>query len=169
VGHDDDRGSPTRQVLWEIYVRAVDRQNQLRTGLDGRADLGGIERVDAQPQTGRDELAHNVSECGKGDARHAPDVDHVGAGAVEVLRGIIERPAREARRIVDFGEDLDVPRAILARGGGAPEVARNFAQVLRSFLDTDRELLGNRVQITLAKAWNQDQVGAIRHLERPRD
>src|SRR5213593_3141716 len=64
----------------------------------GRADLVGVERVDAHPHPLAHELAHHIAEAGEFASGCAADVDHIGTARAIVLRLPADRVTRETWR-----------------------------------------------------------------------
>ena len=135
VGHDDHARAGAGEVARDVDVRAVHAQHELGAGRDGRADLVGIEGVDADAHAGADQLAHDVAERRETASPGVQPMSMTSApDCAEVVGRAAQRLARQPRRVVDLGDDLDVPGAVVARRRGAAEVARDLAQVLRSLL-----------------------------------
>src|SRR5262249_33750031 len=149
IGNRDDAGASAGEVGDDRKIRAVDTQHELRAGADGRTDFAAVERVHADTQAGGDELAHDVAEHREREARRTADVDEIRAGRAEVLCRRPNLGARQLRRIVDLGDDLDVPRAVVGRGSRASEVAGNLPKVLRAFLHRHMELVADRARVAL--------------------
>ena len=124
LGHGDDARPGAREVARDLDVRAIDAEDELGAGADGRSNLLRIERVDADTPARLDQLGDDVAERREGQPGRAADVDDVGAGRVEVVGGAADVCARQLRRVVDLGGDLDVPRAVAVRRGGPAEVSR---------------------------------------------
>src|SRR5213076_1273400 len=66
------------------------------------------------------EPTHDVRQIRELASRRAADVDDVGAACTIVFGLPANRVAREPRRVVHFGHDLHVVRAVVAPGGRAP-------------------------------------------------
>ncbi len=129
----------------------------------------GSKRIHADSHAGGHQLAYDVAERGECETRRAADVDDVGARLAVALGLASNGVAREPRRVVDLGDDLDVPRAVLARLGGPPEMARDLAQVLGSLLDAHADVVRHGPGVALAQPRDHHQVGARRHGQRTRD
>ena len=112
------------EVARHLDVRAVDAQHQLGAGRDRRADLVRVEGVDADAHARRHAArAPRRASAGKGrpgvqpmSMTSAPESAKVLGRARRISR------QRQLRRVVDLGEDLDVPGAVVARGRGHAEV-----------------------------------------------
>src|SRR5207244_3419256 len=76
-------GRPAPGLAGRVEVGAVHAEHELCTGRHGIADLPRVERVDAHPHPGGDELAHHGAEIGIREPGGAADIDDVRpAGAV---------------------------------------------------------------------------------------
>ena len=115
VRHHDGARAGSGEIRDDVEIRAVHAQHELGPGGNGGADLADVEAVDAHAHAGRDELADDVAEGGERQSGRAADVDDVRAGLAEVLGRSTRLVTREARNVVDLGDDLDVPRAVVAR------------------------------------------------------
>src|SRR5712671_2701119 len=104
-----------------------------------------------------------------GNAWRAADVDDVGAGSVKVLGGAEDLLAGELRGVVDLGEDLDVPVAVVAPGRRAAEMPGNLAQVFRSLVHRDADRVGDHGRIALTESGNHHPIGSARRRQMLRD
>src|SRR5213082_2259534 len=159
------------EVARDLDVGAVHAQHELGSGLHGGTDLAGVERVDAHPHPGRDQVANHGGQVGKCAPGGAADVDQIGAAYAVMLRLEADRFPREPRRVVHLGDDLDVVRPVVACRRGAPEVLGDLPQVLGALLHRHTELLRDHGRIALAQAGDQNEVrvGERGGLEEARD
>ena len=85
------------------------------------------------------------AERGKRPAGRAADVDDVGTGGAEARRPRRRSlAARQPRRVVDLGQDLDVVVAVVPRGRDAAEVRGDLAQILGPLLHRHADRVGER-------------------------
>ena len=143
LGHRDDAGAAAGQIA--ATTSRFDRftlSTSSAPALDGGANLLRIEGVDAHAHPGTHQLADRVGQIGKRTARRAADIDDVGPGGAERVGRRPQLAARQPRRVVDLGQDLDVVVAVVARGGDAAEVRGNLAQILRPLLHRHADVAG---------------------------
>ena len=164
LGHGDDARACPSEIARDLDVRAVDAEDELGARLDGRSNLPGIERVDADAPARLDQLGDDVAERGEGEPGCAADVDDVGAGRVEVVSRAADVFARQLRCVVDLSGDLDVPRAVAVRRRGPAKMYRQLAEIARSFFDAQAQGLANQPRVALAQPRNHHEVGAVRHV-----
>ena len=79
------------------------------------------------------------------------------------------RLERQPGRVIDLGDDLDVPRAVVPREFGAAEVTRNLAKVLWPLLHGNSNLLRNDLRVALTQSRNENKVSVLWRFERPRN
>ena len=92
------------------------------------------------------------ASAGNGESRRAADVDDVGA-RFAVARGLAANGlARQTRCVVDLGDDLDIPGAVLARVGRPSEVTRDVAQVLGPLLHVAHRASRSGPRVAFAQA-----------------
>jgi hypothetical protein len=151
--------------LDDLDIRAVHAQDQFGAGGHCRADLSRIEGVDADTEALRDERGHDIAERGKRHARGAADVDDVRPRCTVVLSLLANGLGCQLRGVVDFGQDLDVERAVIRGGIGPAEVPRQLAQVLGSLLHTHAEPLPQDEDVPFTQPGQKHEVDVRWHLE----
>ena len=160
IGKRNDANAAPREIAGDAEVASVDAQHECRARVDRGANLLGDEAVDAHADARRHELAHDIAERGEGEAWRAADVDVVGARVAEAKGLAHDRIAREARRVVDLRDDLDVPRAVVLARGGLAEELGDLAQILRALVDAHGEPICDRLGRALAESGDQHEIGA---------
>ena len=149
--------------------RSIDELATIYDRLDRHPDLGWLEAVHADAHARRAELAYDLTQGGEWHARRAPDVDHVRAARLEIARGGADLLARQLRRVVDLGEDLDVVGAVVGRGRGLAEIPGNLAEVLRPLFHGHPVALAQEAGLAFDQPREQHQVRAGGHLEEAGD
>ncbi len=93
-----------------------------------------------------------LAELGERAPRRTADVDDVGTARAVVLREGAQRRPLHLRRVVDLGQDLDLPGAVVGAPRGAAEILGNLAQVLRPLLNGKAESSRQDRGVALAQA-----------------
>src|SRR5665213_1442316 len=165
VGDGDDANVAAGELARDVEVAPIHAQHHRGARVYRRANLGGVERIDAHVHTGGDEVAHHGAQLRERQAGGATDVDVVRARVAKAHGLACDRVAGKSGRVVDLGDDLDVPRAVLLARASVAKVFRDLAQILRALLDVHVETVRDGCRVTLAKTRNQNEVGARRDLE----
>ena len=157
IGNDDDAragaGEVARHSMLEPFTLSTSSapaSTALR--ISSGSNVSTLTRIRRRPARERRRRASGTAGPGVQpmSMMSAPDARKVGLAA--------HRLARQARRVVDLGEDLDVPGAVLARRRSAAE-CRGISR--RSFgpFSTPHQLLGQDPGVALAQAGDHHQVG----------
>jgi hypothetical protein len=163
VGDQHRRGA---QLLRDVAVVPVEAEDVVHARGVGHEDLVGVERVDAEREPLRLELADHLRSFVEPVAvEREPEVDDVGAGVAVVARRLEDPLALEVRDVVDLGEDPDVARAVARPRVGLAEERGQALEIGRALLGRDVEPLADDRGVALAHPRDHDPGDAGRDLE----
>ena len=148
-------------------VTAVHAQDKLGPGGDRHRDLRRVEAVDRDPKAPVSKRGHGIANLRPGRSRVASQVDHVRPLRAKPLGFVAQFVARQPRRMVDLGQDLD---AVLAVSGIWPpvlaEVPRQVAEILGARFDRGTScFFRDRGQITPAVSGQDHAVDSLGNFE----
>ena len=115
IGNRNPSDRIRRELTHDVDIGLVDAEDETGARVDRSPNLVDVEGVDADAHSRIDQLTNDIRQLRKRQTRGTSDVDDVSAGGAIVLGFPADLLAGQARRVVDLGEDLDVPGTVFVR------------------------------------------------------